>query len=373
MTILDYVKEQHAPFSEVPFNPIDSLILTKLSYFHFENFSEHLNKKEKHLPKIKDLLKAELFPKLLRNVQHPLQSQALLINMGMSPRYRDIKFAYFEEKFDQNKIVQFAAITFIINETLAYIAYRGTDSSIIGWQEDFNMVFTFPIPSQIEAVEYLDKVAKKVKGRLILGGHSKGGNLAVYAASQSKSKVKDKIKAIYNHDGPGFLGDFYKGEEYLSIKAKIHKTVPTSALIGLLFYESEDYHIVKSNRQSVYQHNPFTWLITGNDFQYEANISRRAIRVNKTLHQWLRSANNEERELFVTTMFELIKTINVTDVSELNENVLETSLRAIRAYRKLDNETKKFIRLSFRDLIKLYFNVLDRTNLTRKPKRLKNS
>jgi len=181
---------------------------------------------------------------------------------------------------------QFCAVTIFLNEDTAYIAFRGTDVTLVGWKEDFNMAFKSPVPSQEEAVRYVAEVAENFKGKLLLGGHSKGGNLAVYVYAKLNRQLKDRIIKVYSHDGPGFKENAIDTLELESSQKIVEKTVPQSSVIGMLLESQEQYSIVKSNRTGLLQHDPFSWVIEGDHFIFVERLTKNAKYMDKSLHNW---------------------------------------------------------------------------------------
>lgn len=156
---------------------------------------------------------------------------------------------------------QFSAITYHLSDFLHYVAYRGTDASLVGWKENFNLSFSKNVPSQRAAVEYIEQIASGCSGSILAGGHSKGGNLAVYAAVMAKEETSQRLLAVYNHDGPGYLPEVFALEAFQAISNRIHKTVPQTAIVGLLL-EHECYTVVASNSFAFKQHGPFSWVVS---------------------------------------------------------------------------------------------------------------
>ena len=184
--------------------------------------------------------------------------------------------------FDAAAEEQFAAMTFCLPNGSIYIAFRGTDSTMVGWKEDFNMSFRCPVPAQTTATSYLESAALALDGPLMCGGHSKGGNLAVYAASMCDPAVRERLVRVYSHDGPGFNEAFLGGAEYQALAAagKIDKTLPRSSIIGMIFEHQEDYAVVESCDFGLLQHNPFSWVVPQGttDFAYcEGPLGGRAL------------------------------------------------------------------------------------------------
>lgn len=341
--IINYAEKELATLNEKEFNAIDSLILSQISNIILNNLVGCINSNREPV-KFKDLLKAELFPRMFDKVPYEESTKQLLFSLAASPRFRDIGINYHISKTDPISEKQFSATTFILNNTYAYIAFRGTDYSVVGWKEDFNMAFTTPVPSQIEGVEYLNTIAKLIPHSLYVGGHSKGGNIAVYASMNCNYRVSPRIKKIFSHDGPGFREEIIKSSAFSKIKDKIHKTLPHSSLIGMLLENHEDYHIVKSNKVGgVRQHNPFSWEITNFDFNYLEKLSPGSRYTNATLHGWLSEVCDEKRKLFIETLFDIFDSTKSETFIEITQNWKKNIPIIFNSIKNIDSEVKSMI------------------------------
>lgn len=341
--IINYAEKELATLNEKEFNAIDSLILSQISNILLNNLVGCINSNREPV-KFKDLLKAELFPRMFDKVPYEESTKQLLFCLAASPRFRDIRINYHISKTDTISEKQFSATTFILNNTYAYIAFRGTDYSVVGWKEDFNMAFTDVIPSQIEGVEYLNTIAKLIPHSLYVGGHSKGGNIAVYASMNCNYRVAPRIKKIFSHDGPGFREEIIKSDSFAKIKDKIHKTLPHSSLIGMLLENHEDYHIVKSNKLGgLRQHNPFSWEITNFDFNYLEKLSAGSRYTNATLHRWLSEVCDEKRKLFIEALFDVFDSTKSETFIEINQNWRKNIPIILDALKNMDTEVKSMI------------------------------
>ena len=162
---------------------------------------------------------------------------------------------------------QFSAVTFRLPNGICYVAYRGTDETIVGWKEDFNLAFSEPVEGQLLSVDYLNRAAESIAGSFYVGGHSKGGNFAAYACMNCEGKVRGRIMGIYDHDGPGLRPEVKALGAYDEIADRIHKTIPHSSLVGMLLYTDGVYRVVESRTIGLAQHNPYTWLVKDDHFQ----------------------------------------------------------------------------------------------------------
>lgn len=254
--IIEYVEQEFTAFSEKPFCDVDSLVLSQLSYIHFEVLLNQYP--ADHKAEIRDLLRAEDMDLILLNVRDPESNKKLLYALAASPRFRNIKFGDFVSKTNDTLQEQFAAVTFYMPDGQAYIVYRGTDSTLIGWKEDFNMAFMPKVPAQQDALDYINRIAAKFDGYINLCGHSKGGNLAIYSAAFGDAALQDRVRCIYAHDAPGFSKENLQSAGYKRIQYRIRKTIPQASLIGMLLENHDNYTVVESRQIGIMQHDPFS-------------------------------------------------------------------------------------------------------------------
>jgi Protein of unknown function (DUF2974). len=353
--IITYAQTNMQPMTANKFNAVDSLILSKLCYLHFERIVPALSGKPP--VRLAALLRAELFESIFANQFEAEDFRRFLFSLAASPRYRNIGLNYYVDHYDPKQEKQFSAVTFLLEDKTAYVAYRGTDSTFIGWKEDFNMAYMSPIPSQQAGVEYLNAIAKRIPKRFALrvGGHSKGGNLAVYSAVMCSPNVQKRIIGVYNHDGPGFKSSISENAEYLRIKDCIYTTLPESSLIGMLLQRHEHYSVVKSNKRGIMQHEPFTWIVSDNDFVYADHIKSGAMHRNKTLNEWLNQMTDENRKRIVDVLFQVIDKTNAGTLQEFSEDWLGSVGAMLGAMKSLDPESRKLLLQTFNELAKLSF------------------
>lgn len=339
-TILDYSKEVTCSFKERPFNNVDSLILSWLSYLRFEN-NPNLGKR---IP-LSSLTNIAVLNGLTKDVYAPEKTIALVENLRLNPRFSSLVFFDLENSYAEEAEEQFYAITIQIAKNLYYISFRGTDSTFVGWKEDLNMNYVYPIPSQKKALAYFERQAKKhPKAQFYLGGHSKGGNLSLYAAVLAKEETNRRIITAYSHDGPGFLPIFEEEKYFLERKEKLNKTVPQSSIVGMLLERQNlDIDIVKSNRTFIFQHDPFSWQTKGNDFEYMDRLTGGAKFMDSTINKWIISLDKDRRERFVNTLYQLLLTTNLKTTKEFKQEKFNNTLTLVKSIGSLDKETKDFL------------------------------
>ena len=342
--IVDYTGSYLYTFRQKGFNELDALALSYLSYFRFPSRFTALRSNEGM--KLRDLNLAEHYEMYFSGTFDAKSSKELFRNMTSSPRYRDVTVKYVTEKLDEAREKQFAALCFeLVPGTLA-VSFRGTDASFTGWKEDFNMSFTFPVPSQKEAKKYLEKVAGD-SDRIYVMGHSKGGNLAVYAAMMAREDVKARIKRIYSLDGPGFPEEALKSREFRSILARLVKIVPQSSIIGLLLKNPDRLKIVKSSSLSLFQHDPYTWVVEENSFKEASKLSSEALKFNRKIDAALSTMESEERRMFVDTLFEIVCSTGAADTDDFFKHLPKTLPSSLLAYSRLSDEKKDLMKQAF--------------------------
>ena len=350
--IIAYTRNTLDTFDQRPFHSVDSLVLASAAYIHFPHSLQELEGFQGI--RLQELYRAEYFDEMFSNI--PLfaeDTKDLFFAMAASPRFRDIRVKAYTEQYDLITEKQFSAVTFQIDSQLCYIAFRGTDATLVGWKEDFNMAFQSPIPSQEEAVRYIEKTAIYCPGKLYVGGHSKGGNLAVYASAMCRENVQSRIEHVFSHDGPGFLESTLQSAEFTNISERVEKTLPQSSIIGMLLEHQENFQIVKSNKSGLWQHDQFTWLIEDHDFVYIENLTKEAKYADRTLTDWLKKISVDERERFVDSLYSVLAANNLTSLDDLRSNWQTVIPTTIHAAAQLDGDTKKFLLHALKELAAL--------------------
>ena len=349
--IINYTQENLEPLDQMPFNSVDSLILSSVSYIHFPDVIPEVENWKGI--RIQELYRAEYFEEMFHNIPLCDPTKQLFFALAASPRFRDIRIMGYTEQFDLATEKQFSAMTFQISPNLSYVAFRGTDSTLVGWKEDFNMAFMSPVPSQEEAVRYIEKAALYCSGRLMTGGHSKGGNLAVYAAAMCRENIQCRIDKVYSHDGPGFLESTLESREFQHISDRVEKTLPQSSIVGMLLEQRENYSIVKSSKSGIMQHDQFTWEIEGNYFVSIENLTKDAKYADKTLTDWLKQIPHEDRERFVDALYSVLNANHLTTIDDFRADWQTAIPASIYAATQLDGDTKKFLLHTLKQLASL--------------------
>ncbi len=343
--IIDYILTEKKDFLECPFNEIDSLVLSQSAYLHYGRFvSPEFPENGKPALTLRTICIPAHADALLERVGNEKNNARLIAALGESSRFRDVIPVCHVDTFDPSSVEQFSATTFLLPDGSAYVAFRGTDATFIGWREDFNMAFMTLIPAQIESLKYLRETADALNmGRLRVGGHSKGGNLAVFSSMSASEALQSKITDIYSHDGPGFNENILLGEGFGRIQGKIHKTLPRSSVIGMLLQHQEQYRIVESTRSGIMQHDPYSWEIEEGCFVYAEDLSQSAAYVNASLSDWLSSLTLEQREVFVNTLFSVLEATGAVRFRDLTTDWQSKAKAVLSAAKDVDKQTQLFV------------------------------
>ena len=305
-TVFDYLKWRgDLTFTQDPPNAVDALIFSALSYIRYGGTVES----DPDTP-ITLRAAAENFFTLedqeartrVKNDMELLHTAAGTIRFGFS------RICMYRDDFIPEQETQFAAMTFLLDDGSMFLAFRGTDYTLVGWKEDFNMTFQQTIPAQRLAVQYVRDVALEYVAPMRLGGHSKGGNLAVFAAARSSPMLQQRILEVYNNDGPGFTKYLMGDPGYLAMVPRIKTHIPQSSVIGMLLEHEEPYTVIRSKTVGLLQHDLYSWEILGREFIPVQEITESSQFVDATIKAWFAQMSNQDRNQLVDVMFTLLGT-----------------------------------------------------------------
>lgn len=361
--ILDYLDWRgDLSMQQSPLNEVDNLILAELSYVDFSGIVPAPGEgKSVLLPDAADAFfqrHGKKSDEISMGVLVPSTIPVLLEKMAASARFRDAKLNCFVNWLDVQKAEQFAALTIETGDGSLYLSFRGTDDTIAGWKEDFMLSCLPEVPAQKKAVEYIKDVACQFRRRkLILGGHSKGGNLAVYGGVFCPASVQRRIAGIYSNDGPGFQADFLQRPEHERMESRIHTIVPKSSVVGMLLEHEENYTVVDSSQLGFLQHDGFSWMVLGDHFVKLRQVTPQSHVIDLELRKWLRSMPMEQREKFVDALFAVLTATGAATLTDLRAERLKSAVAIAKAIKNLDKDTRNgllsFISLLFRSNLRM--------------------
>lgn len=331
-------------------NEVDGAILSVISYFTFGQELEGGIKVT-----LKEAAKAYLHRTRYETVKTKitLLIEKLLKDTIRTKRFGNLVMSDYADYFDRELRVQFGAVTFEISEDVHFVAFRGTDDTVAGWAEDFDLCYKMPVPSQIEAEKYLADIMDKYPGKIYVGGHSKGGNLAIYSSFRQSVKARSRISGIYNYDGPGFLPGVMESQDYLSIVNKIHTFMPRESVVGMVMFHGEKYNIVQSDDKGINQHQPVNWNVMGTKFVYCNEFKKKSLLFNSMCNKWLTEIDEHKREMFIQAVFAIVDADMKGTFTEMSADWFTTARNTFKSYKNLDKDTKSMIRETIRQMGRL--------------------
>lgn len=302
--ILEYIAWRgDLPFSRDEFNEVDAVVFCELAYIHFGGRAEDT---EGELLTLAEEAKEFLAREDAENLVRTRQDLELLRLAAQSRRFGGSRLWGYRDRFLPEQETQFAAMTFLLEDGTQTVTFRGTDGTLVGWKEDFNMTFQQSIPAQRLAQDYVREAALANPGQMRIVGHSKGGNMAVFAAARSSPMIQSRILAIYNNDGPGFTKYMMGDPGYLAVVDRIHTFVPQSSVIGMLLEHEEPYTVVHSRSVSIWQHDLYSWELMGKKLLTLDAVTADSVFLDATIKNWFASMTNQERNQFVDEVYALI-------------------------------------------------------------------
>ena len=357
--INDYlISKGDLSLKESKFNEIDSMILARISYLRFDKIEiEEKESLESISSKMKDLPNEEF----LYN-----GDKELITNLGQSKRFKDMVVTDYIKTNDKEAEKQFGAVTIHISEKEMYISFIGTDSTIYGWKEDFNMAFMDDVPCQIAGKEYLERIAEKYPDKKIrVGGHSKGGNVAIYSAITANKEVKNRIIKVYNYDGPGFSKEFLKKYENDDFIDKMETYIPQDSIIGRILNHKEKITISLSKEKGIYQHDLYSWQVDKTDMIKSEENTSVSEDFNKLGDEWLETTTPEQRKIFIDAVFELFYSTDANTFGEMKKSLSTNISKILKKYRELDEKDRQIITEMIKIFTSSYLGIVKEKGATK--------
>ena len=335
--VFDYIKKYgDLTFKEKGFNDVDNLIFTYLSYLNYAN--TNLIEKELTLNEMSlEYLENNRFKDVAKLGFAQKQAYKMIEVLKDKIRYKDIILSNYV--YDITDRMQFSALTFKISKKLKYICFEGTDEFLSGWMEDLELACFFPVPSQEKAIEYVNKSVKLFGSKVIIGGHSKGGNLALVSAMFMKWYKKFKVKKVYNNDGPGLRKKEFESKKYKKLKKKYMHIVPEYSMIGVLL-RHDDYTVVKSMTKSILAHSIENWMIK-DDKLILGELSSKSKKIEASLISWLDMHDDEDRIKIVNTLFKIIDDSKIKTLPEIKK--INNIISIVKSVKNIDKQSKDLI------------------------------
>ncbi len=342
-------------FTKVPFCDVDNLIFSLFAFIDFsgivsEDYTDNGITLHDAITKLRCLPAERRYLGAIT----PEEINPLALVASKTARFKDVRICAYENIIEENEESQFCAVTFILPSGELCVSYSGTDDTLVGWKEDFNMSFLDSTYAQRQSVRYLTGIAQKSSGRrMFVCGHSKGGNLAVWSSASVSEDIRGRIIRVFNNDGPGFNKDFFNGEGFLDIKNKITTYIPQFSVVGAFFEQWEDSKIVKSTSHTIMSHDIFSWKLNGPKIVCVAQRTTKTQRKDKNRNAWIESLEPSQKKEFIDTMYAVLSAGGAKTLSDIKRN----SIKHIYAMRKAIKELPPSKQRNIKYVLKSMFNI----------------
>ena len=352
-TVMDYLRWRgDLTFAQDGFNEVDDLVLCIISYLNFRRFDDLRTTDPARAVALPDVA-ARLTEEDEQLGLSELDYIPLMRLAAETERFRDVRMFGFTHEWDEAKEMQFDAVSYLLPDDTLLVSFMGTDTSLVGWKEDFNMSFLTAVPAQERATVYTVEMAAACPDRkLRIAGHSKGGNLAAWAAIHIPAQLQERrLLDAYNNDGPGFSHDMVDSDAYRRVADKLHTYIPESSIVGVLLEHAEDYAVIDSSNRSVMQHEPMSWSVLGPRFVHLGQRSQMGKLSDDVLRQWIGSMTPQEREQFSDALFDVLSLSGkARTLDDLRTGGLAGGAALLKQYSGADEQDKKIIAEIFRRL-----------------------
>lgn len=338
--IMDYISWRgDLSFEQSQFNEVDNLILACFSYVNLDGISAVTKQKGIGLKKLtKEFMKLHTMKELEADKSFIRLAPFMMMEMAKSVRFGKCVVRNYVNDIVTEAEQQFAAMEIVLEDGTSYVSFRGTDDTIIGWKEDFNLS-TGVVPAQKRAIEYLQKISEHTDGMLRVGGHSKGGNLAIYGSVMCKS-AHEKILEIYSNDGPGFSREFQELPEMKEMMPKIIRIIPEYSIIGTILEHEKEPVIVASSSKGLLQHDGFSWEVQGPALVRRDSLNKTALRFIEILHKWIDGMDMEQKRLLIEDLFATLQASGYENLSEVQSGGLKSLAAMVKRVEKFAPESR---------------------------------
>lgn len=338
--IMDYISWRgDLSFEQSQFNEVDNLILACFSYVNLDGIPAVTKQKGIGLKKLtEEFMKLHTMKELEADKSFIRLAPFMMMKMAKSVRFGKCVVRNYVNDIVTEAEQQFAAMEIVLEDGTSYVSFRGTDDTIIGWKEDFNLS-TGVVPAQKRAIEYLQKISEHTDGMLRVGGHSKGGNLAIYGSVMCKS-AHEKILEIYSNDGPGFSREFQELPEMKEMMPKIIRIIPEYSIIGTLLEHEKEPVIVASSSKGLLQHDGFSWEVQGPALVRRDSLNKTALRFIEILHKWIDGMDTEQKRLLIEDLFATLQASGYENLSEVQSGGLKSLAAMVKRVEKFAPESR---------------------------------
>lgn len=350
--ILDYLAWRgDITLDKDPFNSIDALLLSCLSYVNFADVVPSIGNGSITIEKASEkFFSIHSEEELAQDKSFINFAPSMLKALARSDRFKGAYLSNYVNDTEIVRAIQFSAVEIDTSDGFVFISYRGTDDSIVGWKEDFNLSF-MTVPAESEAVNYLKSVMKGRLDNIRIGGHSKGGHLAVYAAAEVPASITSRIEKVYNFDGPGFNHEAMESEQFRTIQPRIIKVIPETSIVGRLLENAAEPVVIKSTEFGILQHDPMSWQLEGKHFETCSSTDKLSDLFDETMTKWLSEMTFEDRKVFVDELFSVFEASGCEYLSMMTKVGVKGTRCMIERMKQIRNDSGAKVRT----LVKMFF------------------
>lgn len=353
MNFVDYlVWRGDLSLEKSEFNEVDNLILSYLAYVNLDGVAPGMGEVKVTIKEISNrFFEIHSEEELKKDRSFVRMAPHMMKDMAETVRFGNCRIGNYVNKIDAGRDMQFAALEIVLDDNSSYVSFRGTDDTIVGWKEDLNLS-NGEVSAEREAMGYLNQVGAECEGYVLrVGGHSKGGNLAVYAATCCRPEIQNRISVVYNNDGPGFTAEFLGNTELQIIRPRIKRYIPESSVIGMLLEHVAEPIVIKSSQKGILQHDGFSWEVLGPKFLHCEQLSNSAIVMNQIISNWVNGLDRQGREQVISDLFEVLEAPGTETLTQLQENGLKNVPVMMKKIETMAPGSKVALENLFRDLL----------------------
>lgn len=344
--MIDYLEWRgDLSFCTAGFNEVDNLLLAQLAYVDFDGIVPGQDSgADISLREASDIFwSGHDEEEILSRVSMTKWAPIVMRSMAETERFCNIRLSRYVNDVSDEEQSQFSVVCAALADGSIYVAFSGTDDTIVGWRENFNMGYLAETPGQLKAVQYLNRLDGASGQKLRVGGHSKGGNLSVYAAVKCLPKIQKRILTVYSNDGPGFNHEMTESAAYRRMLPRIKTILPESSIVGMLLEHQENYEVVKSSQSGIQQHDALSWEVLGASFVYVEQVAMKSVLLDETMKAWLCQLKPEERQAIVDTVFSMLEAADIRTVDDFYRSKWKKVQELLKATNRLPEETQQLL------------------------------
>ena len=359
--LIDYLeKVKELTFDQEPLNILDKVCINEIGYLTYEKWLTASDLKKSI--NLHDFAEGkELNPDYSFMVTKERVELAEAI--VRSRRFASLSLSNYRSVLDKEVEKQFAAIIFSLPELDDHqLVFRGTDDSVIGWKEDFQLTYSREIPAHRSAMTFLEDHLPNLSGRITVSGHSKGGNLALYSAVQSSTSLREKIAELLLLDSPGLMKSLLEKPSYQELKAKMTVIRPQDSVVGVMLYWDRPAQLVAAEGIGFAQHNALTWEVdlVANDFVYEDQPTELSQRLEETFQEWIETLPNQELKQVCDLVFDTILDSGIESLDDIGIQALPQIGQMLQEFGNLSDKQKKVLQDGFNQLLSIFWKSGDK-------------